>query len=266
MKVASLIYHDVITPGRDQDSGFAGADAAHYKLTLEAFDAHLHALAAALGSDVAPGLPHDDAPRAILTFDDGGCSAISHVAPQLAQRKWRAAFFVTAGMIGKPGFLQATELRSLASAGHAIGSHSMSHPVPFSALSPKQMHEEWSHSRKVLEDILGHDVTLASVPGGFYSRLVRETAGAAGIRDLFTSEPQTTVQQFGSLRVFGRFSVVGNTPARSAANLLGGAGLDRSRQFVYWNAKKLLKRAGGPLWLQGRKLIFNLTAGQKRSR
>jgi len=35
----ALMYHDVVAPGRDDHSGFPGADCARYKVTHGAFDA-----------------------------------------------------------------------------------------------------------------------------------------------------------------------------------------------------------------------------------
>ena len=53
MKVVALMYHDVVPAGHEESSGFAGADAARYKLTPEQFDAHLHAIRARVAR--APG-------------------------------------------------------------------------------------------------------------------------------------------------------------------------------------------------------------------
>ena len=53
------------------------------------------------------------------------------------------------------------------------------------------MVSEWSRSRAMLEDILGHAVDVASVPGGYFSAVVARAAREAGIRVLFTSEPVT---------------------------------------------------------------------------
>ena len=53
------------------------------------------------------------------------------------------------------------------------------------------MLDEWTKSRSVLEDVLGHDVAIASLPGGYFSPTVAETAAEAGLRVLFTSEPVT---------------------------------------------------------------------------
>lgn len=40
----ALMYHDVVAPGRDDESGFAGAAAARYKMTPGEFATHLDAI------------------------------------------------------------------------------------------------------------------------------------------------------------------------------------------------------------------------------
>ena len=59
------------------------------------------------------------------------------------------------------------------------------------------MRHEWSESRQRLEDMLGHAVTVGSVPGGYFSRAVAEAAAEAGLQVLFTSEPTTRIRRRG---------------------------------------------------------------------
>jgi peptidoglycan/xylan/chitin deacetylase (PgdA/CDA1 family) len=49
-----------------------------------------------------------------ITFDDGNASDVEHALPQLRQRGLTATFFVVAGRLGAPGFLDATGIRALA--------------------------------------------------------------------------------------------------------------------------------------------------------
>ena len=75
-----------------------------------------------------------------------------------------------------------------------IGSHSHTHPDIYRELEWEQMVVEWRRSCEVLSEIVGEPVHSASVPGGYYSRAVAETAAQAGVTDLFNSEPTTRVQ------------------------------------------------------------------------
>jgi hypothetical protein len=54
------------------------------------------------------------------------------------------------------------------------------------------------------------------------------------------------------MRVFGRYSVQRTTPAAEVAAIAAGDVVPRLRQHAYWNAKKILKRAGGEYWLRFR--------------
>ena len=84
---------------------------------------------------------------------------------------------------------------------------------------PDVLRLEWTESIGVLQDILGRDVRVASVPGGYYSTAVAHAAAAAGIHTLFTSEPVTRPSVAGPCTVLGRFAIrqYQRTHARRAA-------------------------------------------------
>jgi len=250
LKTQALLYHDVVEPGEPDSSGFPGADGAGYKLERAMFIAHLHAL-----RDRLPGPPvaanrfdPTCSGRFILTFDDGGRSATTTIAPLLAELDWRAYFFVTTGMIGAPGFMSDEEIVALDQAGHIVGSHSVTHPTRMSACNDADLRDEWTRSRERLETILGHEVVVGSVPGGHYSDRVARIAHEAGIDVLFTSEPVVKHRMVGECRVIGRFDVQRTTPSSMAASLAAGALGPRARQLILWNAKKVAKRVGGPAY------------------
>ncbi|WP_353987882.1 polysaccharide deacetylase family protein [Ruicaihuangia caeni] len=62
-----------------------------------------------------------------LTFDDGW-EGQADAGKVLDRHGVRGTFFVSSGVIGRPGYLTRTQLRQLSSAGHEIGGHSVSHP------------------------------------------------------------------------------------------------------------------------------------------
>jgi len=192
-RLVSLLFHDVYADD-PSESGFAGAAADRYKLPLAAFERQLDGLARARRD--APLLV-DDRTVAVgrtafaITIDDGGVSLYTQVADRLERLGWRAHCFITTGRIGERGFLAPSQLRELRARGHVLGSHSASHPTRFGALSPREMVKEWGESRAALQDLLGQDVTVGSVPGGYYTPRVAAAAAEAGLRVLFTSEPET---------------------------------------------------------------------------
>jgi peptidoglycan/xylan/chitin deacetylase (PgdA/CDA1 family) len=258
VRAISLLYHDVILPGQFSSSGFPGGDADIYKLSRPDFEHHLQAIRSAILRPPITVSQLGDISRTplLFTFDDGGASAHQHIAGLLEDLGWRGHFFVTTNWIGKDGFLNAAQIRDLHARGHVIGSHSCSHPQRMSYCSPHQLYREWNDSIAVLSDILGVTVDLASVPGGYYSRNVAEEAADAGIKALFTSEPQTQADVVNGCWILGRYTIKeGATPATAAA-IASGRLLPRYKQFAYWNSKKLLKAAGGGSWIRMRKWIL----------
>lgn len=243
MHPVSLLFHDVFVrqPG---ESGFRSASADRYKLSRQDFEAQLSGL---LMASLAPR----------ITVDDGGVSYFTIVADLLEACGWRGYCFVSTGFIGRPGFLSGAQIRELDARGHVIGSHSATHPTRFSALAPDRMRDEWTTSRRRLEDVLGHSVLTASVPGGYFSKTVARTAGDAGFELLFNSEPVRTARSTNGCTVIGRFTIRRGAPPDRACQLAQAAPWRRCGAWVSWNAKALVKpllRSSYPRvadWLHG---------------
>jgi peptidoglycan/xylan/chitin deacetylase (PgdA/CDA1 family) len=261
----TLLYHDLVEPGHDDSSGFPGPGAAHYKLSPAEFADHLAALGKALGRPPVTDLtPPATGPQPwLLSFDDGGISALSPTASLLEAHGWRGLFFITTDQIGSPTFLAAEGVRELRKRGHVIGSHSCSHPARMSQCSREQLLDEWTHSRRVLTDILSEPVTVASVPGGFYSRAVAETAAAAGYTTLFNSEPTTSAGSVNGCTILGRYTITRGMSVR-AATALATSRLARWRQAFVWNVKKVAKAIFGPAYLAVRERLLARKYPEKR--
>lgn len=248
MSRAALMYHDVVVAGASDASGFPGPAAAHYKLDVTAFAHHLAALAQSglsFGSVLME--PPPGATPCLLTFDDGGVSAAA-VATVLAEHGMIGHFFITTAHVGKPGFVTHADVLALHAAGHVVGTHSHTHPVEMSRLSPTVLASEWRISTDRLSQILGEPVTVGSVPGGFYSTEVAKAAAAAGIRHLFTSEPSTRTWQVDGCTVLGRYALWRDSPASQAVALAMGTRGAQQWQWLLWNAKKPLKRWARPVY------------------
>lgn len=257
MNCAALLYHDVTDAARRSESGFPGAVANRYKLSIERFESHLEAIAA---TGVTVALPQSNPtnvePFCCLTFDDGGVSFLTEIAPRLERRGWRGLFFLSTDFLGTPGFLSPEQAKELARRGHLVGSHSSSHPANIAALNDDLLAREWRQSCERLAEMLQQSIWTASVPGGFYSRRVAQFAEQAGIRLLFNSEPTTRWHQLNELTVAGRLQIVDDTPASDAARLAQG---DRSllwkRQGV-WFVKKAAKAVLGGWYRQFSARLF----------
>ena len=262
MNAVTLLYHDVIGEGADWDSsGRPGAASATFKLAERDFDAHLDALRRTLrgpprlvtvaATDRPPGERH-----VMLTFDDGGESARSLIADRLEALGWRGHFMVASDYVGRRGYLGASCIRDLRSRGHVIGTHSASHPTRMSALSRRQLGEEWRRSAGRLTEILGEAVEVGSVPGGYYSREVAETAAGAGVRFLFTSEPTTRCKRVRGCLVLGRFSLRRDSGPAMASGLARARLWLRVRESAFWLAKKAAKTVGGASYLRVRTALL----------
>ena len=253
------MYHDVC---EDADaSGFAGADAALYKISPAEFSSHLAAISARLKEKPARVTDWKTGANAVfITFDDGGSSALA-AAEMLEKKGWRGHFFITTGRIGTETFVGSDEIIELRRRGHIVGSHSDSHPLRMASLSREEIFDEWRVSTGKLAEILSERVTVASVPGGFYSKEVAECAEANGIEFLFNSEPTTTLHCVGNCLVLGRYAVQSWMKAGEAAAIAGGDLSPRLKQNFIWNAKKPFKKAGGETFLKLRKFLINHKTG-----
>jgi peptidoglycan/xylan/chitin deacetylase (PgdA/CDA1 family) len=265
LKTRALLYHDVIPEGSPSDSsGFGGASASAYKLSHAHFHAHLSEVqkaapeVASVGKTVHELLEADQVggPHVLITFDDGGVSAISETAPYLESLGWRGHYFIATDFVGKRGFLSEKQIRELDRRGHAIGSHSCSHPLRMADLTKDELHAEWRQSVAVLAAILDRPVELASVPGGMYTTEVGIAARESGVKILFTSEPEQTVGALGDLTLVGRYSVVRKDPPQYAHQLASGAQMALQKQWMLWNAKKIAKRVAGGSYMWARERYF----------
>jgi len=269
-RALTLLFHDVVPEGRWSESGFVSADADLYKLSRDQFRKHLECLrkngcgefttADKVLAGTSPGYPF------LLSFDDGGVSAATYIADMLEEFGWRGHFLMTAGRVAAPGFLTPAQMRDLQIRGHVVGSHSFSHPLLMAHCSREQLHEEWHRSGAVLSDILGSPVTVASVPGGHYSRAIAAAAATAGIKLLFNSEPTTKTHVVDGCLVLGRFCVKRSHPPEWSGSIVAGSIAPRLREAMLWNTKKLVKNLLGEVWLQGRRRFVELRAANKRRR
>jgi peptidoglycan/xylan/chitin deacetylase (PgdA/CDA1 family) len=252
-KCISLGYHDVVEKGSTPETARRAA-ASHYSLTRAQFREHLDAIAE-LGCAVSTVT--SEQPAVLLTFDDGATGADACAAEELERRGWRGHFFITTDWIGKPGFLNASEIRDLHRRGHLVGSHTRSHPSRMSHLGWDQILAEWVESCAALSDLLAEPIFMASVSDGYYSRQVGRAAAAAGLKFLFNSEPTQAVAQVDGCRILGRYAILASTPASEAAALASGGWKSQMRQAASWKARKLAKAVAGEHYLTFRRWLLS---------
>jgi peptidoglycan/xylan/chitin deacetylase (PgdA/CDA1 family) len=249
MRARALMYHDVVADDGGR-GGFDGEGPEVYAVTAAGFRAQLDAIAAAV--DDAPARAADLLPPAavraaepwLITFDDGGASAVV-AGEQLARRGWSGHFFVVTDLVGTSGFVGWDDLRALAAQGHTIGSHTCTHPDRLSACPPERLRDEWARSAAAIADAIGAPTLCASVPGGYYSPAVGAAAAAAGIRALFTSEPVAAARPADGCLLVGRYAVRRSTTPSQAAAAAAGDPRPWARQRAAWTGRAVVKRATG---------------------
>jgi peptidoglycan/xylan/chitin deacetylase (PgdA/CDA1 family) len=164
----NLTFHGIGAPARELDPGEAAV-----WVRPDRFGAILDAVAWR--------------PDVRITFDDGNVSDVQHALPALRRRGLTGTFFVVAGRLGEPGFLDAEGVRALAAAGMTIGCHGMRHR-PWRRLDADALHEELVEAKRILEDVVGRPVTQAACPFGSYDRRVLRALKRSAYRHVYTSD------------------------------------------------------------------------------
>lgn len=190
-----LMYHDVVNDLCPK-SGRQIEGALQYTISDMTFEAHVKQT---IKDDI------------VYTFDDGGCSFISPTADILERYNKKAIYFIATSYLNTPFFLTKEEVKELDNRGHIIASHSHTHPRIISELSYDEIVKEWKQSKNLLEGIVGHEVTVASVPGGAVSKDVIKAAAEAGYKTLYTSEPTSEVRTEYGIEVIGRYTISKDT-------------------------------------------------------
>jgi peptidoglycan/xylan/chitin deacetylase (PgdA/CDA1 family) len=155
-----------------------GADEKRYWWSSEALARLLDRVAA---------VPAAANPRISLTFDDGNASDAVLVLPQLHKRGLAASFFVCAGRIGNPHYLDRSMIRDLLDAGMTVGSHGMDH-VDWCSLSAAGLDVEIGDARRKLEDVAQREVTTVGIPFGSYNRRVLGRLKRERLECIYTSD------------------------------------------------------------------------------
>jgi peptidoglycan/xylan/chitin deacetylase (PgdA/CDA1 family) len=122
-----------------------------------------------------------------LSFDDGNSSDVRYALPALLERGLQATFFIVAGRLDAPGYLNERDVRRLFHAGMELGSHGMRH-IPWRRLDHARLRDELLASRRILEDVVGEPVLDAACPFGAYDRRALKALHGYGYRRVFTSD------------------------------------------------------------------------------
>ncbi len=217
------MYHELEIAGRalcQNEPGYV-----RYVLPAATFEAQMRFLGELGWRGVSVGSAREaPAPRTVaVTFDDGCQTDLLLAAPLLRALGYGATFYVTAGFIGRPGYMSASQVRELQSLGFEIGCHSMTHAY-LSDLDEPSMEHEIVEAKSRLEQILGTPVAHFSCPGGRHDSRVAAKVKSAGYQTMATSRPRRNSQSTDAFSL-GRVAVLRNMDIRSFAKLCRGEAL-----------------------------------------
>ena len=190
MRIVALTFHDVVANGtRDTANGdpFYHVSAGEFeallsqlrKLGYRTVSSH-HFREWQQGTRTLPER------TVVFTFDDGYASHFNLVVPLLLRYRFGGTFFATTNYVGQPGYMAWEQLRKLVFLGMEVGSHGVSHR-PLTSLSPTELEEELSESKRLLERQLGVPVRALAAPGGYWNRAVAEATERAGYDAVWVS-------------------------------------------------------------------------------
>lgn len=241
MDKISLMYHcvyeDDITKSGFQDQGL-------YKILSSNFEEQVRLLT------------NNNIP-VTFTFDDGGVSFYDDIAPILERYHHKGIFFISTKYIGTKGFLTKEQIVDLNMRGHIIGSHSHSHPKDLSRLSKIEIWNEWKKSIDILYGITNNPVTYASVPNGYNSNNVVETAFACGIKFLYTSVPTSKVKIYKGMNCIGRFAIQEGMSGQYVLAIVNKRCVRMKMQFK-WNILKLAKYVLGNYYSEIKQILLKI--------
>ena len=247
-----LMYHELELPDRplcQSEPGYV-----RYILLAHDFLAQMERLKMAnwRGVSITSALGFQDTQSVAITFDDGCESGLLTAAPILRKLDFGATFHVTAGFLGRRGYMSPAQLRELSNLGFEIGCHSMIHAY-LSDLADAELHREIIEAKLQLERITCKPVEHFSCPGGRYNRRVVQIVRDAGYRSMATSRahansPSTDVFELGRIPVMRETTLntfeelyrgdalwrvtMQNAVRNTAKRLLGNSFYDRLRSFV----------------------------------
>jgi len=244
------MYHDIYH-NNIKESGFQNSGAIQYKLTSDNFKFQISEIAKLCESKKI------DKNQIALTFDDGGESFHSIIAPILEMYGFKGYFFIVTGLTGYPGFLNREQIIDLHNRGHFIGAHSHTHPKSLFELSSTEIEAEWTKSIETLNEILPEKIKMASVPGGFYSEPSRIALKKNGIEFIFISLPTTKIKRDSdNLQIIGRFSIKEGTSTRTILQLINNNFFRQFFELFKWQALTLIRSLLGSNYYQIREILL----------
>ena len=122
-----------------------------------------------------------------ITVDDANQSDADILLPALLSRGLKAIFFISAGFLGRKGYLTKEQVKIISRAGMEIGTHGMFHR-DLRGLNHSHLNSEIYESKYILQEITGEQVKKISCPLGSYDRRVLRYLRNADFDKVYTSD------------------------------------------------------------------------------
>jgi peptidoglycan/xylan/chitin deacetylase (PgdA/CDA1 family) len=240
-RIVFLMYHELELADRKLCQSEAGY--VRYILPVKVFRDQMQWLKDAgwRGFNVSQALLFPSAPGVCITFDDGCETDLLAAAPVLKELGFDATFYLTAGFLGTPGYLNPEQVRQLDAQGFQVGCHSMTHPY-LSDLPDAELKREIVDAKALIENIVGHTIDHFSCPGGRYDRRALDMARQGGFATVANSQfyPNSAST---SRYELGRVAMLRDIPLKEFTAICHGQGLWKSR--LQHEARKGAQRALG---------------------
>jgi peptidoglycan/xylan/chitin deacetylase (PgdA/CDA1 family) len=240
-RIVFLMYHELELAGRklcQSEPGYV-----RYILPLEAFRSQMAWLKQSgwRGLNVSEALRYSGEPGVCITFDDGCETDLIAAAPVLREFGCNAMFYLTAGFLGTPGYLNADQVRELDAQRFEIGCHSMTHPY-LSDLMETELKREIVDAKLQIEAILGHAIQHFSCPGGRYNQHALRMARQAGFATVANSQFYANSSRTNPYEL-GRVAMLRDLTLEEFADTCRGRGLWKKR--LQYEARRGAQRVFG---------------------
>lgn len=207
------MYHCVFET-HESESGLQFVGSMPYKVNARLFEEHVRA--------VSNYLEECNLSKTCVefTFDDGGVSFYSVIAPILEKYGFKGVFCISTSFIGVEKFLSKKQIYDLYKRGHIIASHTHTHSKELKSVDWGEVFSEWTASCKILHDIIGEKIITASIPHGNINKNIIDAAYSSGIKQLYTSEPTTKIKNYKGMDIVGRYVVHRDTTTQEVVKIL----------------------------------------------
>jgi peptidoglycan/xylan/chitin deacetylase (PgdA/CDA1 family) len=240
-RIVFLMYHELELAGRklcQSEPGYV-----RYILPVDTFRTQMAWMKKAgwRGLNVGDALRYPAEPSVCITFDDGCETDLIAAAPVLREFGFSATFYLTAGFLGTPGYLNASQVRALDAQGFQIGCHSMTHPY-LSDLTEPELRREIVDAKLLIETMVGHPIEHFSCPGGRYDQRTLQVARQAGFATVANSQFCMNSSAT-SLYELGRVAMLRDLTIEEFSDTCQGGGLWKKR--LQHQARRSVQRVFG---------------------